>query len=79
MLYHETTFCHDQLERAIFTKHTTALQAATIAQKSKAKLLITGHYSSRYVDLSPILNEAQSIFSNTVLGEEGKVYSVPFE
>ena len=79
MLYHETTFCHDQLERAVFTKHTTALQAATIAQKSKAKLLITGHYSSRYVDLSPILNEAQSVFSNTVLGEEGKLYAVPFE
>ncbi len=76
LLYHEATYLHDKLERARFSKHTTALQAARIAKKSNAQQLIIGHYSSRYKDVTPLLEEAQSIFENTLLAEEGKVYSV---
>ncbi len=37
VLYHEATFLHDLKEMADYTGHTTALEAATIAQKAGVK------------------------------------------
>ncbi|MBK7232657.1 MAG: ribonuclease Z [Saprospiraceae bacterium] len=71
VLYHETTYLHELLDKAIQTGHTTAKQAAEFAKLIQAGQLITGHYSSRYKILTPILEECQSIFPNTVLGYEG--------
>ncbi|MGQ0829522.1 MAG: ribonuclease Z [Bacteroidota bacterium] len=72
LLYHEATFMNDKLERAKETYHSTALQAATIAKKAEAGKLMIGHYSARYKDLQPLLDEAKSVFSNTILAIEGE-------
>jgi len=72
LLYHESTFMSDMLERAEQTFHSTAHQAAIIANKAQAGQLILGHYSVRYKDLTPLLKEAQAVFPNTVLGKEGE-------
>ncbi|MES2285002.1 MAG: ribonuclease Z [Bacteroidota bacterium] len=72
LLYHEATFLNDMLPRAKETFHSTALQAATIAQKAEVRQLMIGHYSARYRDLQPLLDEAQTVFSNTILSIEGK-------
>jgi ribonuclease Z len=72
LLYHEATFMNDMLLRAKETFHSTALQAATIAQKAEVKTLMIGHYSARYKDLQPLLAEAKSIFKNTILAVEGE-------
>lgn len=74
LLYHEATFHSSLLERAIQTFHSTAEQAATIALKAQVGKLIIGHFSSRYRDLLPLLEEAQAVFPNTVLAEEGMNY-----
>jgi ribonuclease Z len=76
LLYHESTFLEDKKELAKKTKHSTALQAATIAKKGKVKKLILGHYSSRYKDINLFLQEAKSIFDNVELSETGKVFSI---
>lgn len=76
VLYHESTFMHDMLERANQTFHTTAPQAAQIAKQNGAKRLIIGHYSSRYKVLQPLLDEAKSVFENTELSIEGTTYSI---
>lgn len=76
LLYHEATFLQEHLDRAIYSKHTTAHQAATIAKKAGAKKLVLGHYSSRYADLDPLLKEARAVFANTLLGIEGATYRV---
>jgi len=76
LLYYESTFMHDMLERAKETYHSTTIQAATIAKKAKVKQLIIGHFSARYKDLEPLLLEAKSVFKDTVLAEEGKLYEV---
>ena len=76
LLYHESTFLDEFKDRARNTKHSTAKQAATIAKKSNVKSLVLGHYSQRYFDLTPLLNEARSIFPNSELGVEGNVYEV---
>ncbi|WP_199120828.1 ribonuclease Z [Pedobacter sp. ASV28] len=75
-LYHEATFLHEMLERANETHHTTALQAAQIAQKVGAKKLLIGHFSSRYKVLSPLLEEAQSVFEPTELAIEGRTFEI---
>lgn len=74
MLYHESTFLDEQAERAAQTFHSTAKQAATIAQKAKAGKLILGHFSVRYKDLEPIRDEARTIFENSHLAIEGEEF-----
>ncbi|MGR6088453.1 MAG: ribonuclease Z [Arcticibacter sp.] len=76
LLYHESTFLHSDLERAMSTFHSTAKQAAQLAQKAGAKKLLIGHFSARYPDLQPLLQEAQSVFPNTELALEGNRFSV---
>lgn len=71
LLYHEATFLHENADLAKETMHSTAKQAATIAKKAGAIQLVLGHYSSRYKDLQPLLDEAREIFPNTLLGKEG--------
>ncbi len=76
LLYHESTFLHGMLDRAKQTHHTTALQAGTIAKMAGVKKLMIGHYSARYKDLEPLLEEARSVFENTVLAVEGETTGV---
>jgi ribonuclease Z len=76
LLYHEATFLNELLSRAKETFHTTALQAGIIAQKAEAGKLMIGHFSARYKDLQPILEEAQLNFSDTVLAAEGESTSI---
>lgn len=76
LLYHEATFGEDERAKAEATCHSTASQAATIASKANAGQLLLGHYSARYKDLEPILQEARSIFPNSRLSVEGEVYSL---
>lgn len=76
VLYHEATFLHDLLERAIFTHHTTALQAAQIAASTGVEKLLIGHFSSRYKTLQPLLEEAAAVFPNTELALEGVTYLI---
>jgi ribonuclease Z len=76
LLYHEATFLHDRASRAAETFHSTALQAAHIAQMANVKRLIIGHYSARYKNAQPLLDEAQSVFSLTMEAVEGSHYQV---
>ncbi len=77
MLYHEATFMHELLERAKQTYHTTALEAGSVARIAKVGKLIIGHFSVRYMDLAPLLNEARTEFPETYLGEEGNIFNIP--
>ena len=76
LLYHEATFMNDSAERAALTFHSTTLQAATIAKKAAVKKLLIGHFSAKYIELEPMLAEAQTIFMNTELAIEGKTYEL---
>lgn len=74
MLYHESTFLQKDKERAIVTKHSTALEAANLAKKANVSRLLIGHFSARYSDLNPILTEAKSVFDATELAIEGQCF-----
>lgn len=76
LLYHEATFTQDELSKAIETRHSTAAQAATIAKEAAVQQLLIGHFSARYRDLAPLLEEAKNIFPNTQLAIEGQQYTI---
>ena len=76
LLYHETTFMQSMEKRAKETYHSTTIEAATIAKKAEVGKLIIGHFSARYKDLAPLLEESKSIFKNTLLAEEGVTFEV---
>lgn len=76
LLYHETTFMNSYAKIAKERYHSTTIQAANIANLANAKKLIIGHFSARYKDLSDLLKETRSVFENTELAEDGKVFRV---
>jgi ribonuclease Z len=76
LLYHEATFLTDEESKARDTKHSTARQAAQIARLAAVDRLLLGHFSARYKDLAPILEEAKSIFLNTELAIEGEQFVI---
>jgi len=71
LLYHESTFLSDREDLAKKTKHSTAKQAAKIAEMSNVGKLLLGHYSSRYSDLDLFRKEAQEVFQPVELAEAG--------
>ncbi len=72
VLIHESTFSETDVKQAKLKFHSTARQAAELAKKAKAKKLVLVHFSNRYSDLQVLLKEAQEVFPETELAEEGK-------
>ena len=71
VLYHESTFLESEEGLAQKTLHSTAKEAARIALKANAKQLILGHYSTRYESINLFKEEAETIFSEVLLAEDG--------
>lgn len=67
LLYHEATFLEEFKDKAKYTGHSTALEAATIAKKAQVKKMILGHFSNRYSDYSVFEREAKKVFENSFL------------
>jgi ribonuclease Z len=74
VLYHETTFSEELVERAIETGHSTTKDAANIAKEANVKKLLIGHYSKRYKNLNVLLEESKQYFNNSYLTKEGDVF-----
>lgn len=76
LMYHEATFMNTMAEVAVAKMHSTAADAARIAEKAGVGKLIIGHFSARYENLLPLLEEAREVFQESYLAEEGKVFQV---
>ncbi|MFZ4753405.1 MAG: ribonuclease Z [Chitinophagaceae bacterium] len=76
VLYHETTYLQADTSKAHLRMHATTVEAAEMALNSGVRKLLIGHFSSKYKDLSPFLEEAQSIFANTELALEGTTFDI---
>lgn len=71
VLYHESTFLESEAPLALKTLHSTAKEAAQIALKANVKQLVLGHYSTRYDGIERFKQEAESVFPNVLLGDDG--------
>lgn len=76
LLYHEATYMHERALRAEQTRHTTSIQAATLARDARVERLCIGHFSATVKDESALLREAQSVFPQTILAKEGLTISI---
>ena len=74
VLYHESTFLESEEPLAGKTMHSTAKEAATIALKANVKQLVLGHYSTRYANINLFKEEAETIFPNVLLADDGKSF-----
>lgn len=74
VLYHESTFLDSEEHLSGKTKHATAKEAAAIAKAANVGTLILGHYSTRYKSIELFKEEAQTVFENVELADDGKVF-----
>ena len=71
LLIHDGTFDNELRDWALETKHSTASEAAQLAEKANVRQLILTHFSSRYSEnAEPLLHDAKDIFENVRLAEE---------
>lgn len=75
-LYHESTFLESEAQLAEKTMHSTAIQAATIAKKANVKNLILGHFSTRYSTIELFKEQAQTVFENSEIADDGKEFEI---
>ncbi|WP_109300783.1 ribonuclease Z [Aquimarina sp. AU474] len=74
VLYHESTFLESHKHLCARTGHSSAIEAATIAQKANVETLILGHYSTRYENLELFRDEAKTVFDNVEIADDGKIF-----
>lgn len=80
LLVHESTFANDEMERARETGHSTAAEAATVAQAAGARRLVLTHLSARYSREADLLEgEARAIFANTQVARDGMEIVLPLD
>lgn len=70
LLIHESTYGDDLEEKAFETNHSSASQAAKIAEESSVQKLLLTHISQRYSNPKELLEQAQKIFQNTIIAED---------
>ena len=76
LLVHEATFLDDELARARETGHSTARQAAEIANAAEVRLLALTHLSTRYFPRD-VRDEARAVFPDTVVPRDFDAIEVP--
>jgi ribonuclease Z len=77
MLVCESTFLSRDEDKAQAHGHLTAAQAATIAREAGARLLVLTHFSQRYNEVEPFVEEASAIHDNVVAARDTHVIPVP--
>jgi ribonuclease Z len=77
LLIHEATFLADERGRARETLHSTAGEAALVAQEAGVKLLALTHVSTRYFG-HQVVEEATQLFPATVVPRDFDLVAIPF-
>ncbi len=79
LLVHDATFAEEEKERARETGHSTAAEAAQVAEAAGVKRLVLTHLSARYsANSKQLLQEARAVFAKTKVAKDGLVVDVEF-
>jgi ribonuclease Z len=76
LLVHEATFLEEDAERAVETRHSTAVDAARLAVDADVKMLALTHVSPRYSG-GELRDEARAIFENTIVPRDFDSVEIP--
>jgi ribonuclease Z len=77
VLVHEATFAEEEAERARQTAHSTARQAARLADDAEVRMLALTHLSNRYAGRE-LRAEARELFAATEVPHDFDTIEVPF-
>lgn len=76
LMYHEATYAAAEQRSAKDRGHSTTIDAAKAALKAEARRLLIGHYSSRYKQLEPLVEEARTLFPQSYAAIEGETFTI---
>ena len=80
VLVHEATFGDEDAVRAAETGHSTAREAALVAQRAGVRRLVLTHFSARYSrDATELEREAKQVFPSVLIARDGTEVSVSYE
>ena len=77
LLVHDSSFADEELARAAETGHSTARQAAEIANEAGVRMLALVHISSRY-EIGAVLEEAREVFPGAIAPRDFDLVEIPF-
>ena len=66
----DSTFADELKDKAMETNHSTAKEAAELAEKANVSTLMLTHFSARYNDESILLEEAKKTHDNTITAKD---------
>jgi ribonuclease Z len=79
LLIHEATFAEEEAARARETGHSTAREAADVADRAGAERLVLTHVSARYsANTTELDREARDRFANVSVARDGTEIEVPY-
>ena len=70
LLCFDCTFDSKNTELALSKGHGTTVQAATLAKQAQVSKLLLTHFSARFKDITPLLDEATAIFPDTIAASD---------
>lgn len=80
LLIHEATFAEDEGALALEKGHSTAREAAAVAQRAEVKRLVLTHISARYSrEAHELVSEARAVFPGAIIARDGMELSVPLD
>lgn len=77
LLICESTYLAADADKARDHGHLTAADAATIARTAGVRQLVLTHFSQRYPEVEPFVEEAKAIFPHVVAARDGETIAVP--
>ncbi|HEX9983209.1 MAG TPA: ribonuclease Z [Thermoanaerobaculia bacterium] len=77
LLIHESTYGSELATEAHERFHSTSVEAARVAVASGAQHLVLTHFSTRYTDVTPLVEEARGVFPNTDAAADFACFDVP--
>ncbi len=82
VLIHEATFVREDIELAQQSMHSTAADAAQVAQRAAVRQLVLTHISPRYAPGNPVgpdelLRQARAVFPHTILAHDFMTLGIP--
>ncbi len=79
LLIFDSTYGDNHKDNARENMHSTASEAAYIANKANVKLLVLTHFSARYDDTNILVEEAKKIHPNVISAEDMLCLDIPYD
>lgn len=78
LLVFDSTYSHEECQKAVERFHSTASEAAMLAQQAGVKKLLLTHFSVRYTDTMQLVSEAKTFHNNVEAAADLRIIEIPY-